>query len=107
MVEILVDMKNLLSPATSSEDLDEGIGEENEFEMFRKFPLKTNRRMAMLREEEEEEGPIDLEALKADIRLKAVRPTKKPTGLRPGKRPKKMIGPPGAKQDTSRTDFFS
>ena len=49
--------------------------------------------MAILREEEEE-GPIDLEELKAEIRAKAVRPTKKPSGLKPGKRAKKMIGPP-------------
>ena len=60
--------------------------------------------MATLQEEEEESFPIDLEALKADIRLKAVKPTKKPTGLRPGKKPKKMVGPSaGAKPDMSRT----
>ena len=35
-----------------------------------------------------------MEALKAEIRAKAVKPTKKPSGLKPGKKLKKMVGPP-------------
>merc|ERR1719414_242502 len=114
MVEILVNYQKEVVAAAASDDLDEGIGEEDrEFEMFRKFPLRIFRPLAPLREEEEE-GPIDLEALKAEIRAKAVRPTKKPSGLKPGKRQKKMIGPPGppevtvnVKKDTVKKDFYS
>jgi len=114
MVEILVNLKKETLEEGGADDLDEGIGEEDrEFEMFRKFPLRIFRPLAPLREEEEE-GPIDLEALKAEIRAKAVRPTKKPSGLKPGKRQKKMIGPPGppevtvnVKKDTVKKDFYS
>jgi len=114
MVEILINLKKETSAESAADDLDEGIGEEDrEFEMFRKFPLRIFRPLAPLREEEEE-GPIDLEALKAEIRAKAVRPTKKPSGLKPGKRLKKMVGPPGppevtvnVKKDTVKKDFYS
>jgi len=118
------EMDDAVSPSFSKSSIvgfgddldDEGIGDEDrEFELFRKYPLRIFNPLAILREEEEE-GPIDLEALKSEIRAKAVRPTKKPSGLKPGKRAKKMIGPPPPagtkavgsipKVDKTAKDFF-